>query len=121
MYILINNVCKMQFPMILHSYNNVIVAALFWVTLQCITHKCMHIFINCMFFFMPRFLNDLFILFVAIGNAYSVLSNEDKRRQYDLYGAEEERQHRRHRHHHYDYSRGFEGMENCDLGADKLR
>lgn len=35
----------------------------------------------------------------AIGNAYAVLSNAEKRRQYDQYG-EERTQPSRHRHHH---------------------
>ncbi|MEQ2303034.1 DnaJ (Hsp40), subfamily B, member 12 [Ameca splendens] len=37
--------------------------------------------------------------FKAIGNAYAVLSNTEKRRQYDQYG-EEQTQPNRHRHHH---------------------
>ncbi|KAF4533210.1 hypothetical protein B566_EDAN011855 [Ephemera danica] len=57
--------------------------------------------------------------FKAIGNAVAVLTDPEKRKQYDLYGSEEERiQH--HRHHHsgyeYNYSRGFE----ADVTAEEL-
>ncbi|VDN24332.1 unnamed protein product [Gongylonema pulchrum] len=49
--------------------------------------------------------------FKALGNAYAVLSNKEKRAQYDLYGAEGPR--RRSSHYEdefseYDYGRGFE-------------
>lgn len=43
----------------------------------------------------------------AIGNAFSVLSEPEKRRKYDLYGAESEQVH--HHRSDHDYSRGFEG------------
>lgn len=50
--------------------------------------------------------------FLAIGNAFAVLSDAEKRKQYDMYGTEEGR--RRHSHHRqteHDYSRGFEGND----------
>ena len=49
---------------------------------------------------------------IAIGNAFSVLSDPDKKRRYDQYGHEDERIAHRHRRggYDYDYSRGgFEG------------
>lgn len=52
------------------------------------------------------------IIFVAIGNAVAVLTDAEKRKQYDLYGSAEERvshSHSPHHHHEYNYSRGFEG------------
>ncbi|UYV65670.1 DNAJB12 [Cordylochernes scorpioides] len=55
--------------------------------------------------------------FKAIGNAFSVLSDPDKKKKYDMYGSEESQ--RNHVHHHsenYDYSRGFEG----DISAEEL-
>jgi len=59
--------------------------------------------------------------FKAIGNAYAVLSNPDKKRQYDLYGDEAEssgRGHHRNRgHHEYeDPSYGFQG----DMTAEEI-
>ncbi|XP_071974547.1 dnaJ homolog subfamily B member 14 [Engystomops pustulosus] len=45
--------------------------------------------------------------FKKIGNAYAVLSNPEKRRQYDLTGSEEH-VHGHHRNGGYDYHRGFE-------------
>lgn len=52
------------------------------------------------------------IVVAAIGNAVAVLTDIEKRKQYDLYGADEERM-TRHRggraHHEYNYTRGFEG------------
>lgn len=58
--------------------------------------------------------------FKAIGNAFAVLSDPQKKKQYDLYGPEEEQQStmRRHTHrnaHYYDYTRGFEGKFVCPL------
>ena len=67
---------------------------------------------------------------LAIGNAYAVLSDTEKRKQYDLYGPVEEQQsnmRRRGGHHgrgHYDYTRGFEcerrlvDVEQVDAAAD---
>ncbi|CAJ0572655.1 unnamed protein product, partial [Mesorhabditis spiculigera] len=55
--------------------------------------------------------------FSALGSAYDVLSNEEKRHRYDMYGNEEaaparQRQHHHHRHgdgyFQYDYSHGFQ-------------
>lgn len=47
----------------------------------------------------------------AIGNAFSVLSDPEKRKKYDLYGEDVSHQIRTNRdgYDHYDYSRGFEG------------
>lgn len=58
--------------------------------------------------------------FKAVGNAFAVLNDKEKRRQYDLYGPEEANTRSAstsHRHtyyqsdegYYYDYSRGFEG------------
>ena len=46
----------------------------------------------------------------AIGNAFAVLSDSDKRRRYDQFG-DENPQPRIYRD-HYDYARGFEGQWN---------
>ncbi|XP_014789306.1 dnaJ homolog subfamily B member 12 isoform X2 [Octopus bimaculoides] len=55
--------------------------------------------------------------FKAIGNAFSVLSDADKRKKYDLYG-EDIVHHSRNcsRDEQFDYSRGFEG----DISAEEL-
>ena len=48
----------------------------------------------------------------AVGNAFAILTDPEKRKQYDLYGSDEERlqQSQRHSHGAYrGYSRGFEG------------
>ncbi|XP_041118474.1 dnaJ homolog subfamily B member 12-like [Polyodon spathula] len=53
--------------------------------------------------------------FKAIGNAYAVLSNADKRKQYDQFG--EEKVHTsRHGHSHSDFHRGFE----ADISPEDL-
>ncbi|XP_035256359.1 dnaJ homolog subfamily B member 12a [Anguilla rostrata] len=52
--------------------------------------------------------------FKAIGNAYAVLSNADKRRQYDQFG--EERAHPSRHGHSHDYNRGFE----ADISPEDL-
>ncbi|XP_046479573.1 dnaJ homolog subfamily B member 12 [Neodiprion pinetum] len=57
--------------------------------------------------------------FKAIGNAVAVLTDPEKRKQYDLYGSEEERlqnAHSRQTHTHYNYTRGFE----ADITAEEL-
>lgn len=58
--------------------------------------------------------------FKAIGNAFAILSDTEKRKQYDLYGPVEDQQDniRRHRGNrgHSDYSRGFE----ADVSAEEL-
>ncbi|PSN48438.1 DnaJ subfamily B member 12 [Blattella germanica] len=60
--------------------------------------------------------------FKAIGNAAAILTDAEKRKQYDLYGSEEERiqQSQRHSHSAYreynNYTRGFE----ADITAEEL-
>ncbi|ESP03878.1 hypothetical protein LOTGIDRAFT_185246, partial [Lottia gigantea] len=54
--------------------------------------------------------------FKAIGNAFAVLSDSDKRKKYDLYGPETEISSRGHSHREYDYSHGFEG----DISPEEL-
>lgn len=55
--------------------------------------------------------------FKAIGNAFAVLSDSEKRKQYDLYGSDEgRRRHTQTRQTEHDYSRGFEG----DIPAEEL-
>lgn len=55
--------------------------------------------------------------FKAIGNAVAVLTDQDKRKSYDLYGSDEQQQNVRrsngfaqsgYRNHEYAYARGFE-------------
>ncbi|XP_043535061.1 dnaJ homolog subfamily B member 12a isoform X1 [Chiloscyllium plagiosum] len=53
--------------------------------------------------------------FKAIGNAYAVLSNPEKRKQYDLYGDEKQAANR-HSHGASDYHRGFE----ADISPEDL-
>nr|XP_033797819.1 dnaJ homolog subfamily B member 12 [Geotrypetes seraphini] len=53
--------------------------------------------------------------FKAIGNAYAVLSNPDKRKQYDQFG-DEKAQASRHGHGHADFHRGFE----ADISPEDL-
>lgn len=51
------------------------------------------------------------ILCTAIGNAVAILTDVEKRKQYDMYGSEEDRlqnAHGRQNHSHYNYTRGFE-------------
>ena len=50
-------------------------------------------------------------VFSAIGNAYAVLSDKDKRQKYDMYGADHAATSPRRGSgfYEYDYSRGFEG------------
>lgn len=43
----------------------------------------------------------------AIGNAFAVLTDADKKKRYDKYGDENPQS--VYTHDHYDYSRGFEG------------
>lgn len=57
--------------------------------------------------------------FKAIGNAFAVLSDKEKRRQYDLYGPDDQIRARNHAHSSYfeeDYTRGFEG----DISAEEI-
>ncbi|KAG7207829.1 hypothetical protein KM043_009430 [Ampulex compressa] len=57
--------------------------------------------------------------FKAIGNAVAILTDVEKRKQYDLYGPEEERVQNaqaRQNHSHYNYTRGFE----ADITAEEL-
>ncbi|KYQ54378.1 DnaJ like protein subfamily B member 12 [Trachymyrmex zeteki] len=57
--------------------------------------------------------------FKAIGNAVAILTDTEKRKQYDTYGPEEERLqnvHSRQSNTHYNYTRGFE----ADITAEEL-
>ncbi|KAF5283146.1 hypothetical protein FQA39_LY17404 [Lamprigera yunnana] len=55
--------------------------------------------------------------FKTIGNAVAILTDPEKRKQYDMYGSEEDRISRNHHHHTYTtYSRGFES----DVNAEEL-
>ncbi|XP_020281210.1 dnaJ homolog subfamily B member 12-like [Pseudomyrmex gracilis] len=57
--------------------------------------------------------------FKAIGNAVAILTDAEKRKQYDMFGPEEERMqnaHNRQGHTHYNYTRGFE----ADITAEEL-
>lgn len=55
--------------------------------------------------------------FKAIGNAVAVLTDVEKRKQYDLHGSNDERIHfQRHHHSYQEYTRGFE----ADMTADEL-
>ncbi|XP_034186703.1 dnaJ homolog subfamily B member 12 [Osmia lignaria lignaria] len=57
--------------------------------------------------------------FKAIGNAVAILTDVEKRKQYDMYGPEEERMQNvqtRQNHAHYNYTRGFE----TDITAEEL-
>lgn len=54
----------------------------------------------------------LYFSLVVIGNAVAILTDAEKRKQYDLYGPEEERMqnaYARQTHAHSGYTRGFEG------------
>lgn len=52
-----------------------------------------------------------------LGNAVAVLTDPEKRKQYDMYGSDEERLSRNHQHRSYSsYSRGFES----DATAEEL-
>ncbi|XP_060065641.1 dnaJ homolog subfamily B member 14-like [Ylistrum balloti] len=54
--------------------------------------------------------------FKAIGNAFAVLSDADKRKKYDLYGPETDTTTESRRGYHHDYSHGFEG----DISPEEL-
>ena len=56
------------------------------------------------------------LLYTAIGNAFAVLSDPEKRRRYDQFG-DENPQPRIYRD-HYDYARGFEGQWNIPEISD---
>lgn len=63
--------------------------------------------------------NFLVFISLVIGNAAAVLTDPEKRKQYDLYGSDEERMqsaHSRSTHAHHNYSRGFE----TDFTAEEL-
>lgn len=62
---------------------------------------------------MPR--PDLSTSFPAIGTAYAVLSNPEKRKQYDQFG-DDKSQAARHGHGHGDFHRGFE----ADISPEDL-
>merc|ERR1719210_783476 len=58
--------------------------------------------------------------FKAIGNAYAVLSDAEKKRQYDLYGAEEPvRSRRSHQHGFYEYDDPSHGFQ-ADMTAEEI-
>jgi len=66
--------------------------------------------------FRKQFITHCWLLFVAIGNAFAVLSNPEKRQRYDRFGTEEEQvpvMSERHFFNNggyeYDFTRGFEG------------
>ncbi|CAG2117417.1 unnamed protein product, partial [Medioppia subpectinata] len=58
--------------------------------------------------------------FKMIGTAFAVLSDAEKRKQYDLYGSEEQQRKRSQTQYYengyYDYNRGFDG----DINADEI-
>ncbi|OAD59381.1 DnaJ like protein subfamily B member 12 [Eufriesea mexicana] len=56
--------------------------------------------------------------FKAIGNAVAILTDVEKRKQYDMYGPEEERMQsaQTHQNHSHNYTRGFE----TDITAEEL-
>jgi DnaJ-class molecular chaperone len=73
--------------------------------------KVVHLFYLCNIYFYKY---EVVLLFAAIGNAAAILTDPEKRKQYDMYGSEEERiqQSQRHAHGSYrenSYTRGFEG------------
>ena len=47
---------------------------------------------------------NIFIIFAAISNAFAILTDPEKRMEYDLNGSDEGNLH-----HEYNYTRGFEG------------
>jgi DnaJ family protein B protein 12 len=57
-----------------------------------------------------------FSIDVAIGNAVAILTDVEKRKQYDLYGSDQDRlDNTRQSHSQYNYTRGFEGKINISL------
>ena len=66
----------------------------------------------------------LHLICAAIGNAFAVLSDDQKRKRYDQYGSDETelRPRRRQDGYEYDFSRGFEGKHFClQLRSSKTR
>ena len=64
------------------------------------------------------------LICAAIGNAFAVLSDDQKRNRYDQYGSDETelRPRRRQDGYEYDFSRGFEGKRFClQLHSSKTR
>ena len=59
-----------------------------------------------------------YFVFPAIGNAVSVLTDPEKRKQYDLYGEEPGKYNAANRNgeqHYHAYTRGFEGLKNLHI------
>lgn len=63
----------------------------------------------------PRSSGLTYTSFLAIGTAYAVLSNPEKRKQYDQFG-DDKSQAARHGHGHGDFHRGFE----ADISPEDL-
>lgn len=60
----------------------------------------------------------ILVLFIAIGNAYAILSNTEKRKQYDLYGEEKVHQSRHgHSHHGFEADISPEDLFNMFFGG----
>lgn len=55
-------------------------------------------------------LNEKLVFLAAVGNAFAVLSDPEKKKQYDLYGPEEASSpsHHRNSYSHHDFTRGYE-------------
>jgi len=70
------------------------------------------VFVTCHSYVSVALLHWLSLTFVvAIGNAFAVLSDQQKRKRYDEFGTDEAEPRRRSRAdgYEYDFSRGFEG------------
>lgn len=61
-------------------------------------------------------------MFEAIGNAVAVLTDPEKRKQYDMYGADEDKissqgMSRNGDNHYHNFTRGFEGDKSANIIA----